>query len=181
MIMLLVACSGYNTTEAHMVFERANDVGFDSYLALFDAKDDAGTRDSGDFVWTSDGESWSFDGTVTGDGSNDWTGTVDVYGEASWTDSSLDGAWGVEYHEVDQDGIVLDGAMDWTLALEGTHTTGSLAFTALGEITATGDAEGSGNIDYEASVEVDQNSFQFEATGEVDGTPIDSHFTLTVL
>jgi hypothetical protein len=181
MILLLAACSGYNTTEAHMVFDRANDVGFESYLNFFDAKDNAGDRDSGDFVWTNDGDSWSFDGTVTGDGSNDWTGTVNLYGEAEWTATSLEGAWGVEYLEVEQDGIVMDGEMDWTLALEGDHSSGSLDFTALGEITASGDAEGTGSVDYEAGVEVDANSFSFEATGDVDGTPIDSHFTLTVL
>ncbi len=181
MILMLMACSGFNTTEAHMVFDRGNNVGFDSYLALFNAKDDAGARDSGAFVWTGDDESWSFDGTVTGDGSNDWTGTVNLYGEASWDDSSLDGAWGVEYLGVEQEGIVLDGNMDWTLALEGSHSSGSIEFTALGEITASGDAEGTGDIDYTALVEVDANSFSFSAEGEVDGTPIDSTFTLQVL
>ena len=181
MILLLAACSGYNTTEAHLVFDRANNVGWNSYVEFFDQKDSAGDRDSGDFAWTNDGDSWSFDGTVTGDGSNDWTGTVNLYGEATWTDTSLEGAWGVEYIEVQEDGIYLDGAMDWTLALEGTHTSGSIDFTAYGEITATGDAEGTGEIDYEAGVDVDANSFSFEATGEVDGTPIDSHFTLSVL
>ena len=181
MILLLAACSGMNAQEAHMVFDRANRVGFKGYSAAYSDSETAGARDSGTFTWTAQDDGFTFEGSVIGDGSQDWTGELDLAGEASWTASTWSGAWGIDYIEVVDDGITLDGGLDWTLDLEGDHDSGSLVYTAFGESDATGDAVGTGLIDYTATVEIDGNSFSFVAEGSVDGTPIDSSFTLTVL
>ncbi len=175
----LLGCSGMNPQSAHMVFERANDVGFDAYVAAYSDSDTATARDSGTFVWTPADDGFSFEGSVVGD--SDWTGRVDLLGEASWTESSWSGRWSIEYVEVLADGVGLDGGLSWTLDLEGDHDSGSLEFGVEGEITASGDAVGTGPVDYTAVVEITANSFSFVAEGSVDGTPIDESFTLTVL
>ena len=179
MIVMLMACSGMSNQDAHMVFERANDVGFGTYVDVYRDSDNAGNRDSGTFTWTSEDDGWTFEGTLTGDST--WTGTIELSGSASWTATSFEGAWSVEYIEVTEDGVTMDGLMEWTLALEGDHDSGSLFYGVVGEITASGDASGTGEIDYTAQVEITTNSFSFVAEGHVDGTPIDSSFTLTVL
>lgn len=179
MLLFQLAACGMSNQSAHMVFERANDVGFDTYVEVYRDSDNALNRDSGAFTWTSQEDGFTFEGQVTG--TSDWTGTVEVEGQASWTDSAFSGSWGIDYIDVVDEGVTLNGGLDWTLDLEGDHDSGSLNYTVLGEVTATGDAEGTGFIDYEANVEITSNSFTFDAEGTVDGTPIDSSFTLTVL
>ena len=177
--LALIGCSGMNAQSAHMVFERANDVGFDAYVAAYTDSDNATSRDSADFLWTPQDDGFTFEGTV--EGTSDWTGTVELLGEASWTANSWSGSWSIEYIDVLADGVGLDGGLTWTLDLEGDHDSGRLEFGVQGEITATGDAEGTGPVDYTAVAEITSNSFSFSAEGSVDGTPIDSSFTLTVL
>ncbi|MCP4805394.1 MAG: hypothetical protein GY913_09185 [Proteobacteria bacterium] len=179
LLIQLAACSGMNNQDAHMVFERANSVGFDTYVDLYSDSSNAGERDSGVFTWTSTDDGFTFEGSVTG--TSDWTGTVEVSGEASWTATTFSGAWSLDYIDVVEDGVTLNGGLDWTLDLEGDHDSGSLEYGVFGEVTADGDASGTGEVDYTANVEITTNSFSFVAEGTIDGTPIDSSFTLTVL
>ncbi len=178
MFLFVVACSGMSPQEANMVFERANRVGFDAYTTTYADSETATARDSGTFTWTSEEDGFAFEGSVVG--TTEWTGQVDLAGSASWTDTTWSGQWSLEYIEVVDEGITLNGRLEWTLDLEGDHTGGSLVYTVYGEIEATGDATGTGLVDYTVTGEITSNSLAFEVEGTIDGTPIDSSKTLTL-
>ena len=65
------------------------------------------------------------------------------------------------------DGVGLDGGLTWGLDLEGDHDSGSLEFSVEGEITATGDAEGTGPVVLKEAIELDVHSLrQFLKLGD---------------
>jgi len=181
MFLFLVACSGMSAQEAHMVFDETNDVGFRAFRAVQKDSDTATARDSGTFTWTAEDDGFTFEGSLVGDGTNDWTGQLDLLGAASWTTDTWSGDWSIDYIEVVQEDIGLDGSMDWSLDLEGDYDSASAFYSCQGEIAASGAASGTGVVDYTVSVEVDGTSISMVAEGEIDGTPIDSSFSLTFL
>ena len=86
------------------------------------------------------------------------------------------------YEQVSAEDILIDGDMSWSLDVEGTGPMeGVIVYSVLGEITAQGAATGTGPVDYTVTVEAGSNTLSFDAQGEVDGTPIDSSWTLTVV
>lgn len=178
-LVSLTACGGFSAQEAHMVFDAANAAGFNAYRVLATESEEAGSRDTGSFTWTGSDQSFSFEGQVTG--TSDWTGTITANGEVWWGPQEWHWTYGVGYQQVTTDDMTLDGALEWGLDVEGTGpVSGLIVYSAVGEINATGAATGVGAMDYIVTVEVDGSSLSFDAEGEVDGTPIDSSWTLTV-
>lgn len=178
-LISLTACGGFSAQEAHMVFDAANRAGFSSYRVLAAESDEAGARDTGSFTWTGSDSAFSFEGQVTG--TSDWTGTISCAGEVWWGPSEWHWTYGVGYDQVVSDDMTLDGDLSWGLDVEGTGpVSGLIVYSAVGELAATGAAEGVGTMDYIVTVEVDGNTLSFDAEGDVDGTPIDSSWTLTV-
>ncbi|MBK7759469.1 MAG: hypothetical protein IPI35_24355 [Deltaproteobacteria bacterium] len=174
------ACTGFSGQEAHMVFDAANAVGFSAYRTLAAESEEAGARDTGTFTFTGGESSFTFEGEVVGD--SDWTGTVGVNGEMSWAEAEWHFTYGLGYEQVSAEDMLIDGDMSWSLDVEGTGPMeGVIVYSVLGEITAQGAATGTGPVDYTVTVEAGSNTLSFDAQGEVDGTTIDSSWTLTVV
>lgn len=175
----LSGCAAFSWDEAESVAKTNNQLNlaaFNSLMEDWSAAKKKSTTATLDWDELEDG--WSMSGSITSDGPH-WTGTMSFDGSLTGDESSAEWTLGVDYDQATVDATTLDGSMDWRWAAEVTTLSDfHMEYEVWGEITATGDIEGTGEVDYLATIDVSGSSASFEVTGKVGGQPVD--FSLTV-
>ena len=175
-LALLVGCNGdgFSKKEAEIVAESNAKASSGAYGSL---NGDMTARSTiSEVEWTQTDDGFTFAGIVTSDGP-EWTGALTVDGQLVQTDTSATWSMDVAYDEVTVDGTTLDGAISWDWALAYSDVGFAMTSHTEGEITATGEAEGTGQIDTTSELVLDTTGMSATVTGTVDGHEVDFDYT----
>ena len=169
---LLTGCgaSSFSAKEAEDVADANQNAMLNAYAAMYN---DTVTRSTqSDVVWTDNEDGFTFEGTVSSDGP-DWTGSMEVAGTFVYDEDSADWQFSAVYDQVSDGNTTLDGSVDWVLAVDYTDGGLDMVSTVKGDLTATGDSNGSGEIDMTATISVDETGASWTAQGTVGDEEVD--------
>lgn len=171
-ITALVGCNadGFSKKEAQDVAEANSAAQTAAYSAL--QQDMTARSTTSELEWASTETGWTYSGTLTSDGP-EWTGAMVFQGAVETTDTSASWSMDVMYDEVTVDGSTLDGAMSWDWAIAYDSLGFTMTSSTQGEITATGEANGTGTIDTSAVITASATGASATITGTVDGHEVD--------
>lgn len=178
-LSLLGGCADFNWEEAEDVANSNTHLNLAAYKALYDDWGTARRRATDATLnWSELADGWAYDGGISSDGPY-WTGAMDFDGDLTGDASSAEWNLAVTYTDCSyEEGLTLSGDMSWHWAVEVSSTGFSMEYAVKGNLTAVGDIEGTGEVDYHAMINVDGNSVSLDISGDVGGTPVD--FMLTV-
>ena len=176
----LVACAAFDWEEAEAIGKANTRFTVAAYRSTYDDWQAAQRRSTeATLDWGEIEDGWQMNGSLTSDGPV-WTGAMGFDGSLVETDGGAAWDLAVSYDNVQGDDISLDGDMTWAWEVDVHGDAFSMTYEVQGEITATGEAEGTGAIDYIATVEVDGTSVSINADGDIGGRPVDFSFTANV-
>lgn len=176
---LFTACRAFDYEEAQDIALANTKTTVGAYVSAWDDFNTNQRRaTTAELNWSESENSWSVDGSLSSDGPV-WTGAMGFEGSLTVEEQMAEWALSIAYDQVQSDDILLDGDMSWRWSLELRDQGFRMEYEVQGEITATGEeVDGTGEMDYLATIDVDGNSVDIDADGKIGGTPID--FALTV-
>lgn len=171
---LAVACGGkggLSEEDAQKVFLAMYTVGADVQSQAFSAVSAAGK----DLSVSSSEDGYAFSGSISGTGL--WTGTIEVSGSMTYTDTHYEYAFSMDFVEVNvvsQD-LTLDGSVDWDLMMD-TSDDGSFTYEYgySGSLEVSGSVEGTADFDFSivAAYDASTGTYTYTAEGDLGGNDV---------
>lgn len=118
---------------------------------------------------------WTISGSIDGDGL--WTGTVNIEGEATWEDPNYAWLLTLEYIDVESNGYVFNGTLDYDFAWTTMGDTGDFTMESsmVGDMEVSGAASGSLTFDYQMTATFTGGTYTYEWTGTVNGEDVNTY------